>query len=109
MALTKEQVRRPVLPKRAVDVPELGGEVIVRGLLLKDRLALIDMSSADKTHGMERVSKTLAATVVDPDGQPLLTVEEWEEFGAENFAAAMNLFGVAMELSGFKTEVLEKN
>lgn len=107
MALSKKDVKRPVLPKRAVDVPELGGEVIVRGLLLKDRLAIADVSGKDQDFG--RVAKVLAATVVDIDDQPLLSVNEWEEFGATHFAAAMRVFEVALELSGFKAEVLEKN
>ena len=107
MALSKKDVRRPVLPKRAVDVPELGGEVIVRGLLLKDRLAIADISGTNQD--FSRVSKVLTATVVDPDDKPLLTQDEWEEFGAQHFSAAMRVFEVALELSGFKAEVLEKN
>ena len=107
MALTKADVKRPVLPKRAVEVPELGGEVIVRGLLLKDRLSLIDATK--ETQDFSRVSRVLEATVVDPAGQPLLNRQEWEEFGAQHFAAAMKVFEVALELSGFRSEVLEKN
>jgi hypothetical protein len=40
MAIARNQAKAPVLPKEAVDVPEIGGEVIVRGLLLTERLAL---------------------------------------------------------------------
>jgi hypothetical protein len=107
MALSHKDVKRPVLPKRAVDVPELGGEVIVRGLLLKDRLAIADISGKEADFG--RVSRVLAATVIDGDGRPLLNADEWEEFGAAHFSAAMRVFEVALELSGFKAEVLAKN
>jgi hypothetical protein len=107
MALSKKDVKRPVLPRKTVEVPEMGGEVIVRGLLLKDRLAIADISGKDQDFG--RVSKVLAATVVDADDQPLYSIAEWEEFGAQHFAAAMRVFEVALEMSGFKAEVLEKN
>ena len=38
--LKKSEIPVPDLPKEVVEVPELGGEVVVRGLLLRDRLAI---------------------------------------------------------------------
>jgi hypothetical protein len=103
MALSKSEVRRPALPKRAVAVPELGGEVVVRGLLLKDRLALFRDGS--ETRDYEFVANVLAVTVLDNEGEPLFTSDEWNEFGAVHIKAAMDLFGVASELSGLRATV----
>lgn len=92
----------PTLPKRTVDCPEIGGEVIVRGLMLADRLPLLDeaVGSPDGVP-LERVPRVLAATVIGTDGEPLWTEEQWNQFGAVHTSAAVKLFNVAMELSGF--------
>jgi hypothetical protein len=103
--LKKSQIPAPVLPTEAVEVPELGGEVIVRGLLLKDRLALY----LDNENGHANLSKLLAATVRDGDGLPVFNVDEWEVFGTSNFGAVVKLFNVARRLSGLDAEVAEKN
>lgn len=103
--LKKSEIKRPVLPMETIDVPELGGEVIVQGLLLKDRLALFD--AADKSHAA--MSLMLASTVVDGNSEPIYTSEEWEKFGASHFNAALGLFDVARRLSGMNAEVATKN
>jgi hypothetical protein len=95
--------RLPPLPKRTVDVPEMGGEVVVRGLLLTDRLNLGGMvaNGVDK----EIMARTLACTVTDANGAPIWTEAQWEQFGAVEFNAAVRLFMVAQELSGLTATV----
>ena len=107
MALKKSEIKAPVLPKEAVQVDELGGEVIVRGLLLRERLAIFSNSvNGDK---FAHVGELLEATVLDADGLQVYTAREWDEFGTRNFGAAMNLFQVARRLSGIDAEVSQKN
>ena len=103
--LKKSQIPAPVLPTEAVEVPELGGEVVVRGLLLKDRLALF----LDSDKGHANLSRLLAATVRDGDGLPVFSADEWEVFGTQNFEAVVRLFSVARRLSGLDAEIAEKN
>ncbi len=105
-ALKKADIKPPVLPKETVEVPEFGGEVIVRGLMLRDRIALFTSAGTDNS---AHLSKLLAATVVDADGVQIYTDEEWEEFGAKNFDACIRLFNVARRLSGLNAEVAHKN
>jgi len=105
MALKKSDIKPPVLPKETVDVPELGGEVVVRGLLLRDRIAY----ALDKTGDMGRFSRFLAASIYTGDGFPVYTAEEWEEFGSRNLDACLRLFQVARRLSGMDTEEAQKN
>ena len=106
MALSRGDINLPPLPKRTVDCPELGGEVVIRGLLLSDRLRLVEQAGGQD---MGRVAQLLTSTVIGPDDKPLLTAAEWEQFGAVHFEAALKLFSVAVELAGLKTEVAEKN
>lgn len=102
--LKKGAITAPILPKETVTVDELGGEVVVTGLLLKDRFALF----VDADSGFARVAQVLAATVIDADGLAIFTQKEWEEFGAVHSAAAINLFSIARKLSGLDSEVTLK-
>lgn len=108
MALQKKDIKPPVLPKEAVQVDELGGEVIVRGLLLRERVEIFHKESG-ATAWSARVSQILAATVIDADGKPIYTADEWEEFGAVHFSACARLLGVANRLSGLEVEETQKN
>lgn len=108
MILKKPDIKPPVLPKETIDVPELGGEIILRGLLLSERLALF----ADVREGGERyshIARLLAVTAIDADGHQVYTVDEWEQFGAQYFDAALRLFDVARRISGLDAEAREKN
>lgn len=123
MAIDRNQARPPVLPKEAVDVPEIGGEVIVRGLLLTERLALfVENLPQAQAEGEEAVidgpvaadryihiPRMLARTVLAADGKPLWTEAQWEEFGAVHFDVALRLFHVAQRLSGLQVEEAKKN
>jgi hypothetical protein len=97
MALKRSEIPRPLPPAEAVQVDSLGGEVIVRGLLLSQRL---EMAIYDGPR-MAQVPQMLAICVVDADGKPIFDAAEWEAFGALHMADAMDLFGVAQRLSGF--------
>ena len=99
MALNRNSLTLPVLPSETVAVDALGGDVVVRGLKLSDRLA--------KSYA--HLAKLLAASVVGDDGLPLLNESEWDAFGGVNFTEALALFSVASRLSGLDAEVVEKN
>lgn len=100
----------PSVPEEVITVPELGISVKVRGLLLRDRLALA-VSSADDS--FEGVARLLSLSVVHVDtGEPVYTAAEWEQWGASNFNAALDLFNKASMISGLtaaKTEEQPKN
>ena len=104
--LKKANIAAPVLPMETIEVPELGGEVIVRGMLLRDRIGLF--FDAEK-NGHGQLSKVLAATVVDADHVPVYTQDEWEAFGATHSATVIRLFDVARRLSGLDAEAAAKN
>lgn len=108
MALRKADIKPPVLPKETHDCAPLGGEVVVRGLLLRERLALFD----DAREGGARyghLTAVLAACVIDADGKQVFTQDEWEQFGAQHMEAALALFAVAQRLSGLDVEGAKKN
>lgn len=120
--IERNQAPAPVLPKETVQVDALGGEVIVRGLLLSERLALSaeqagllasqdgeSSAPARMRAGAQMVPRTLAACVILADGQPMWTADEWDRFGAAHAEPAFELFAVAQRLSGLDAKESEKN
>ena len=97
-----------MLPKETVAVEELGGEVVVRGLLLSERLALY-AGANDEGRVFAQIPALLAQTVVDADGAAIYDAAAWEAFGAQHMDAALRLFGVAKRLSGLDAESAAKN
>lgn len=100
MALNRKDVAKPSLPKEAKQVDALGGEVVVQGLLLSDRLALAVNKEKPYTH----IAETLSRTVMDEEGEPIYTTQEWEVFGATHSEDAFELFSIAQRLSGMGAE-----
>lgn len=116
--LTRTQITPPALRKEAVEVPALGGAVIVRGMLLSERMELSALaaelrdpqpgeSDAQAANRMGRmvVMHTLARTVVLEDEAPVYTSAEWDRFGAEHPDAVLDLHRKARELSGYNDPV----
>lgn len=74
----------------------MGGEVIVKGLLLSERLGLV--LGEDTKHG--RVARILSQCVMYGDRTPLFTAEQWDAFGARHYEDTLMLFQAAHRLSG---------
>lgn len=117
MAVDRSQVQAPVLPKEVTEVAAVG-EVIVRGMLLTDRMTLWDAGQPRPGETAEQaksraesaiVPETLARCIVLDDGMPLWSSDEWNAFGAGNPSEALRLFSIANRLSGGDTQAVEKN
>jgi hypothetical protein len=100
--LRREDIPRPVVPKETVEVAELGGEVIVQGLMLDERLAI---GAEAELYG--RVPTILSKSVVDAEGKPIFDKREWNLWGASHADATLKLFDTAMRLSGMAEEKKE--
>ena len=108
MALDRSAIVLPELPREEVDAPALGGAVIVRGLLLRQRMALF-AGIRESDNEFATMARLLHLSIVGPDDAPLLSEAEWERFGGVNFAEALNLFSVARRLAGLDAEDAAKN
>lgn len=111
MRVRREDVQAPVLPEEVVPVPELGGDVLVRGLNLAQRMTLSHAfrTKPDAFVDFGHLTPLLALTVLDADDQPLFTEAEWAAWGAKNTAAAVHLWDVAWRLSDLDGKEAEKN
>jgi hypothetical protein len=113
MAIARDQIRQVALPEEVVDVPEIGGEVIVRGFdmprMLRfwaarraafERLGELPSDQQQEVAAGELVPLALHLAVLADDGQPVYTEAQWATFGAQHADVAMDLFSRVMSLSG---------
>lgn len=114
--LKRGDIAPPVTPKETMEVPALGGEVVVRGLLLSERMAVqkqivsLRRAEADDTGTVHAILPVmLALCVLDADGLPLWTQDQWQAFGGTHADQAVTLFNSAWRLSGFDAEAETKN
>ncbi len=109
MALKRDAIKPPTLPRETYPCPELGGEVIIRGPLASARIAM-QRHATDPGAGVEQLAPILlAASVLDADDQPIFSAEQWDAWGGGNYEAYIGLFNAAMRLWGFDSEANRKN
>jgi hypothetical protein len=109
------------LPTECITVEPLGGDVLVRGMdmpqllrfsaarrRLTEARAGETQPEADERALAELVPLALAMLVLADDGQPLFTETQWRAWGATQAAVALELFAVAMRLSGGEREAEKK-
>ncbi|WP_431512614.1 hypothetical protein [Variovorax sp. DAIF25] len=122
MVVNRNSVRKPVLPQQIEPCEPLGGDVVVRGLLMSERMALDDLNEkaakplegeseeqARTRAGKLIVPRMLNACVVDDEGMPVLSMDEWDVFGGAHRRLTFHLFGIALRLSGRDPEAVKKN
>lgn len=116
--LTKEGLQQAVnLRTERVEVPEWGGEVIVRELTGKERdlfeESFIVVQGKKRSTTLENMrAKLVAKSIVDEKGNRLLTDKDAEWLGSRSAAALDRVFEVAQRLSGISdadVEDLTKN
>lgn len=120
--LDRSLVAEPVLPRETATVAALGGDVVVRGLLLSEQMALAVrvQQASHPTDGNDaqengvrarsrRIAEALADAVVLADDKPLWNAGQWDTFGARHPEEALALYKVACRLNGEDAEATEKN
>lgn len=106
--ITRAEVITPALPAEEFHLPEAGGTVRVVGLLLKDRLAMLEAAKA-LADELDFVPSVLERTVVLDDGEPLYGLGGWRVFQSAHPERAGELFAVAMRLNGHNAQESKKN
>jgi hypothetical protein len=91
-----------------------GGEVFVRALRITERLQLRRevnaLRPASSDEALEyTVPRLLGRAVVDEDGSPTFSVEQWCDYSATYPGTVLELFNRASQLSGLSAEAAEKN
>lgn len=105
--LKKDLPQLAAAEARTVSIPELGGDVIVRPLMLSDYLAMTTLNGHERKD-FGHIAALLAPAVVDAEGEQLYTIDQWEIWGGQNPAAAMRLWEEAWAVTSLNLEDAEK-
>jgi len=119
--ITREQLAPVALPSEALDVPAIGGQVLVRGMSLPQVLAFTAARRAanapadgeTEAQAADRASGTLVplllhTCVVLDDGLPVYSQAEWAAFAVRHPQATLELWQAAIRLSGQDPEAEKK-
>ena len=105
------------LPTETVDVPEWGGQVIVRTLTGEERdqyeTSMIEIvgegTNREAIPKLDNLRATLCAlTIVDSEGKRLFTTDDVVELGNKSAAALDRIYDVSRTLSGLSEEDMEE-
>jgi len=114
MALSKDQILSAVdRPTRTVNVPEWGGDVVVRSISAKERadytnsLMELDSKGEYRYKPGDLNSKLLARCLADEDGNRLFSDDEIDALGQKSAAVLDRLFKVAEEMNGLGDKAVD--
>jgi hypothetical protein len=102
------------LPWEEVDVPELGGSVVVQGMSAAQRDEFESASMKGRGRKREFNQRNLRARLLvkclvsEPGGAPLFSEAEAEQVGRIRSDVAQRLFNTAMKLCGLSDEDVEE-
>jgi hypothetical protein len=105
MALKKSGLPVPRVQKETVEVAALGGEVVVWGLGLADKLRLATWEG----QRFSQMCEGLAVAVRDASGDPLWDAAAWDAWGGQHLEDALKLWQAVERVSGMSEAQAEKN
>lgn len=102
--LKRDNITPPTRRSAKVSVPGLGGDVLVRQLSLTEGLAI----AASDTGGAGSLVNLLATAVVDADGLPIYSAEQWDIWAVDHVDDFKALAQAASDLNGGAGEAEKK-
>lgn len=110
MPLTIEQIRaaRNSAPRRSVEVPDLGGEVFVRPLTLKEVREIQEFQANPKTKPVDTTKRIIELATCNEDGSALFIGEDKALIDGLTWPTIEALSEAAIELSGMKPKAAEQ-
>lgn len=113
--LTRDQIlAADDIATEVVDVPEWGGEVLVKGLTGRERdqfeesILVQNGKTRPKMKLANMRAKFVALSIVDDGGRRIFDDADIESLGQKSAAALQRVFEVAQQLSGLSDDDLEE-
>jgi hypothetical protein len=96
------------LPTETVDVPEWGGQVVIRSMTGKERdefeQSIVTTNGKSRETNMQNIRARLCAlTMVDEAGNRLFDSADAEKLGGKSAKALDRVFAVAQKLNGLSS------
>jgi len=100
------------IERETVEVPEWGGEVLVRGLTAQQYIGmgfdLRDEEGLNTEKAQEMMPKIVSLGVIDENGDCLFTVGDIKTLGRKSFGPIERISTTILRLSGLTTEEVEE-
>lgn len=112
--LSRDQILQAQdLPTETVEVPEWGGEVIIRGLTGAERdqfeQSIVETRGKNTKVNLRNIrAKLVVLCCVDEQGNRIFRDEDAEVLGRKSAVALNRVFEVAQRLSGLRPEDVEE-
>lgn len=112
--LTKDEILSAQdLPTEIVEVPEWGGNILVRGMSGTERDSfeggVVSMDGKTTKVNMQNIrAKMVAQCIVHENGGRIFTDQDVEALGSKSAAALDRVFNVVQRLSGLTNEDVKK-
>lgn len=108
--LNRANIAAPMRRSRSIAIaapPFNGGEVAARSLSMGEWIACEEAAAGARSARL--FPHLLAAAIVDVDGLPVWTAEDWDVWAAQNTAAFGDVLQAALEVNGRAGEDTQKN
>lgn len=107
MIVDKSNLTPFAVSEETVFFPPVNGEVVLRGWTLGERLKFFDDIKDEAPYSY--MSKVLAESVRDANGEPLFTAPEWDALGGMYFVDTIDLYNRVNRLIGGDVNDAKKN
>lgn len=104
MPLSRDQilVNRRELPRQEIDVPELGGSVLIRTLMLREISEIQKAQKANKDNSLKIYPLLLAIACITEDGKPLFVGDDVKLIDELPWPAVESIGEAIMDLNKMK-------
>lgn len=99
------EVQRCALPERKITIPELGGDgvVTVRSVGFGEKIRIVTAVPPHRT-----ACELVAGAVLDDDGLPVMSADEWDAFAAVHEDRFFELLTAAKDVTGLEVAEVKK-
>ncbi len=104
--LTRDQLLTFRPPNSTIEVPELGGSVLVRSLSGREVDQIVRLESSG-TESVSVQAKIVRLAVCDTEGKPIFADEDEEKIAALPFAAIARIAKAISEASGLTKQAVD--
>lgn len=104
--INASKVKAPQLPREIHEFAPLGGQVVVRGITLSQRLELFAKLQGGSQFRI--IPELLAVSVLDIGDQPVMTADQWDILGSTDAEEVTALYLKAKRLAGMEDAAEKK-
>ena len=104
--LNREQILQAKLPTERVNIPEWGGDVIIR-TLTGSEFEEWENTETDSKNKQSLAAKLCVMCIIDEQGQQIFNEKDIDKLSAQSGKALLRIFEAAVKLNGIDVDAVE--